>query len=150
MRGQFLSPFLSDLSRLSMPEATRGERVVHSHPGGDSGKMQAASEKMDGSRETGEGRCECQTGRGRDSVLFDEGAERQGGGERSDRKVRREMLDPKKMADLEQGTAGMVEVLSNLLPPLYESWKEDFTEQQAWELTKVAAFALCGGKGITG
>ena len=56
------------------------------------------------------------------------------------------MLDPRKIAELEQAAATLVELLKNIK----DEAEKKFTKQQAWELTKTIAFAMFGGKGTAG
>ena len=56
------------------------------------------------------------------------------------------MLDDKKRAELEQGRAELREVLPVLWKEMYTGLKENFNDQQSWELLKVVVFAQSGGK----
>lgn len=60
------------------------------------------------------------------------------------------MLDPKKQALLDQASSHLQESVPSMIRGLYVGLIEEFNdEQKAWELTKVALFAMMGGKGIS-
>lgn len=55
------------------------------------------------------------------------------------------MLDAKMIFDIEQSTTMLVEMIKTF----HEELKNQFSEEQAWELLKVFMFTICGGKGTT-
>ena len=59
------------------------------------------------------------------------------------------MLDDKLISELEQSQAMLVETLPPIWSDLYRALKkqEGLTEPQAWDLTRITAFAMSGGKG---
>ena len=58
------------------------------------------------------------------------------------------MLDPKIRAQMDQAQAAMCETFPSLWSSMHEKLKEEFTEQQAWELLRIYVFAMAGGKGF--
>ena len=58
------------------------------------------------------------------------------------------MLDPKMRADVDQALAAMCETFPSLWSSMHEKLKEEFTEQQAWELLRIYVFATSVGKGF--